>query len=193
MVHQRADWDFRTFDPDHDVSKALETIGPHVDATSGDLRAFQAAGGKLLQYHEWADSAVSPLASIDYHRAVGTFFGQVVPQVSVDDFYRLFMVPGMAHCGGGIGPNTFGNVGTSLISLDRNPTSDVFSALESWVERERKPDYLIGPGLSSVGSGQPFTRPICAYPAVARYAGLGDSDDAAYFTCQRPGPTGVGR
>lgn len=187
IVHQRADWDFRTFDPERDVSIALETIGPYVDATSEDLRSFQAAGGKLLQYHGWADAVVSPLASIEYRRAVATFLEQVAPQVSVDDFYRLFMVPGMAHCGGGIGPNMFGSVGTGVVSLNRDPTSDVFSALESWVEQKRKPDHLIGSGFSSAGNAQPLTRPICAYPAVARYAGRGDINDATHFTCQRPG------
>jgi feruloyl esterase len=81
------------------------------------------------------------------------------------DFMRLFMVPGMNHCGGGPGPNTF----------------DALSALSTWVEKKQAPDVL--PGSHLTNGAPDLTRPLCPYPQVARYSGQGDVKDAANFTC----------
>src|SRR5262249_14299695 len=122
-VFEQATWDFRTLDFDKDVAFGDSKAGPLLNATNPDLRSFRANGGKLIQYHGWADAAISPLSSIDYYQSVGAFLDRFPdarhPRADLADFYRLFMVPGMAHCGGGIGANDFGNV---------------FSAIETWVE-----------------------------------------------------------
>jgi feruloyl esterase len=106
---------------------------------------------------------------------------------SVDDFYRLFMVPGMAHCSGGVGPVRFGNdatdFGTAPGSAD--PERDVFTALERWVEQGIAPDRLIGSGPSPVDATKTMTRPLCPYPQEARYNG-GDINDATSFSCALP-------
>ena len=88
----------------------------------------------------------------------------------IADFYRLFMVPGMGHCGGGAGPNSF----------------DAFSALETWVERGAAPAQLIGTGTVAGDSTRKMTRPICAYPEIAQYKGTGDPNDATNFLCSAP-------
>src|SRR2546425_1240627 len=112
---------------------AIPTAGPVCNSRSMDLRTFRAGGGKLLQYPGWGDAASSALGSIEYDDAVQAFLpkfpdGRSATAGAVTDFYRLFMVPGMGHCGGGAGPNTF----------------DAFSALEAWVEKGVAPEQIIG-------------------------------------------------
>jgi len=186
MAFQNPSWDFRMFNFDDDVQRALTTIGVIVDAANPDLGPFRAAGGKLLQYHGWADATVSPLNSVDYYLTVQSFLkASSVPGASaaMSDFYRLFMVPGMGHCGGGSGPTSFGNVGTGSVSLQRNPEVDVFSALERWVEQGIAPEQIIGTGVAPRGSATTLTRPLCMYPALATYGGVGDVNDARSFRC----------
>jgi tannase/feruloyl esterase len=178
LAFARRGWDPLTVDFDSDVAAARAALGPTLDATSPDLREFRAAGGKLLQYHGWGDAAVSPLASIAYYEAVRARTG-------ADDFYRLFMVPGMGHCGGVVGPAYFGNVGLGDPRALRDPERDVFSALETWVERGTPPDRLIGSGTVA-GASTPLTRPLCPYPAAARYKGQGDINNADSFECDSP-------
>jgi feruloyl esterase len=96
------------------------------------------------------------------------------------DFYRLFLVPGMSHCGGGLGPNSFGN-GPAVAKDD--PERDLLTALDRWVEKGIAPDHFIGTGKSITDPGKPLTRPLCAYPKTARYKGSGDPNDAANFSC----------
>ena len=177
-------WDFRTFDFDRDMRFGDAKAGPILNATSPDLRSFRAGGGKLIQYHGWGDAAISALSSIDYYESVRTFLTRVPDARTsgappIDDFYRLFMVPGMGHCGGGAGPNRFGN-GGSATSNDAD--HDVFAALERWVERGTAPDRIIGTGVTD-DPAKTLTRPLCPYPARAKYRGAGDVNDAASFTC----------
>jgi tannase/feruloyl esterase len=135
IVHEQLTWDLRTLDFHRDVALAVTKTGGALNATSPDLRAFRAGGGKLLQYHGWGDAAISPLGSIEYYEDVKGFF-ETFPGASgnisrpIDDFYRLFMVPGMGHCGGVAGPAYFGNVGLGDPAAARDPQRDVFSALE---------------------------------------------------------------
>jgi feruloyl esterase len=84
-------------------------------------------------------------------------------------FYRLFMVPGMGHCGGGPGPNS----------------ADYLTALENWVEKGIAPDSIVATHTTSTGVVD-RTRPLCTYPKVARYKGTGGFDDAANFACVNP-------
>ena len=174
-VFEDSKWDFRTLDFDRDVQFGDAKAGPVLNATSPDLRSFRAEGGKLLQYHGWGDPAISAVGSVEYYDSVKTFLSRFPDARSasgrtVPDFYRLFMVPGMGHCGGGAGPNSF----------------DAFSALETWVEKGIAPTQLIGSGTVAGDSTRKMTRPICAYPDVAQYKGAGDPNDAANFICATP-------
>ena len=180
-VFEDPKWDFRTLNFDRDVAFGDEKAGPVLNSTSPDLRSFRAAGGKLIQYHGWGDAAIAPASSIEYYEKVGSFMRKYPDARSnssrpVDSFYRLFMVPGMGHCGGGAGPNSFGN-GRPGASID--PDHDIFSALERWVEKDVAPDQLIGAGAN-------MTRPLCVYPRVAQYKGSGDPNNAASFACVTP-------
>ena len=131
-----------------------------IDAVNPDLSAFRAHGGKLLIYHGWNDGgsggAISPLNSVNYYESVLTQMGP-----SQQGWLRLFMVPGMAHCGGGPGPNQV----------------NWMAALERWREAGIAPDQLIASRVSE--NHVNMTRPICSYPAVAKYNGVGSTKDAA--------------
>lgn len=168
-------WNWTTFaftDPaDYDAhAKAEARLAPVLNATSPDLRAFSQRGGKLLQYHGWSDQLIAPGSSIEYYESVVSFLGEGQDRTralaAVEDFYRLFMAPGMAHCGGGTGPNTF----------------DMQSALEDWVERGIAPDRVVA--SRTVNGIVDRLRPLCPYPQVAVYKGQGDTNDDANFVCQ---------
>jgi feruloyl esterase len=172
LVMADPDWNWRTFDfarpSDYEAfRRAEEKLAPIMNATSPDLRAFQARGGKLLQYHGWNDQLIAPQNSIDYYESVERFFG---PDGDVRSFYRLFMAPGMGHCSGGTGPNTF----------------DMQAALEQWVENGIAPDHVVA--TRSINGVVDRLRPLCPYPQVAVYSGRGDINDAANFTCRESLP-----
>ena len=92
----------------------------------------------------------------------------------------------MGHCGGGAGPNRFGNGGAVSAATATDPERDVFAALEQWVEKNRAPDHFVGQGVATDDPTKMLTRPICQYPNVARYTGNGDLNNAANFTCAAP-------
>jgi feruloyl esterase len=181
VVFPNSKWDFRTMNFDKDVALGDEKGGSILNSSSPDLRAFRAHGGKLLQYHGWGDPAISALSSIDYYRRVQAFLAKD-PGVGLQDFYRLFLVPGMGHCAGGAGPNKFGNNGGAT----GDPERDVVAALERWVEKGTAPDKIIGTGTAADDPSKTLTRPLCAYPKVARYKGTGDPNNAASFQCAAP-------
>lgn len=177
LVFGAPDWDWRTFefsDPaDYDAHvKAEARLAPILNATSPDLREFRGRGGKLLQYHGWNDQLITPQSSIDYYETVLSFFGGGQDREKalreVQSFYRLFMAPGMAHCGGGTGPNTF----------------DMQTVLEDWIERGITPARVVA--SRTVNGVADRLRPLCPYPQVAVYRGEGDTNDAASFLCQEP-------
>ncbi|WP_157899033.1 tannase/feruloyl esterase family alpha/beta hydrolase [Luteitalea pratensis] len=177
LVFANAEWDWKTFDfrdPD-DFKAHLEAetrLAPIMNATAPDLGAFRQRGGKLLQYHGWNDQLIAPENSIDYYGSVRTHFGR---DEDVTAFYRLFMAPGMAHCGGGTGPTAF----------------DMQAALEQWVEHGVAPDRIVA--TRAVNGVVDRLRPLCPYPQVAVYAGRGDTNDAASFVCREPVPATTGR
>jgi len=154
-------WDWRTFDWDRDVAYLDERL-PYLSATSTDLRAFKSRGGKLLMYTGTADPVVPPEDTINYYEAVSAAMGGAS---ETQTFFRFFPVPGMAHCGGGTGPSTF----------------DALGAVEAWVEHGTAPDRLVA--SHSTAGVVDRTRPLCAYPKVARYRGAGSIDAAENFTC----------
>lgn len=165
VVFRDPDWDFRTLDLSKDVALADKIDGGLLNATDPNLKPFTRSGGKLLIYHGWNDQLIAPQNSIDYYRSVVTAMGG---NRSADESVRLFMAPGMNHCFGGDGPSAV----------------DWVAAMEQWVEQGKAPDALIGAHLS--GGKPDRTRPICMYPKVAKYAGSGDLNDAANFTCVAP-------
>jgi feruloyl esterase len=189
VVFERPDWQLRSMDFDRDVRVSDKKVAPTINATNPDLRSFRAHGGKLLQYHGWSDSAIVASSSIQYYQAVRSFLSTAPdprsPSKSVEDFYRLFMVPGMAHCSGGAGPVHFGNdaadFGTAPASTD--PEHDVFSALVRWVEEGVAPDHITGSGPSPLDATKALSRPLCPYPQEARYKGSGDPKDGGNFEC----------
>ncbi|MBS0417901.1 MAG: tannase/feruloyl esterase family alpha/beta hydrolase [Proteobacteria bacterium] len=150
------------FDPRRDVPRlgAMSTI---MDATNPDLSLFAARGGKMLIYHGWADTGVNPLTTVHYYDRVRQGMG-----AGVADFFRLFMVPGMFHCRGGLGTDRF----------------DALSAIIAWVESNKAPESLLAARV--IDGKQVRTRPLCPYPRVAHYRGTGSTDDARNFSCQQP-------
>ena len=158
----RPDWDFRTFDFDRD-SPLLERWGELANATETDLSDFRAGGGKLLITYGWADQILQPLMGVDYYEKAAA-----ANPPDATDFMRLFMIPGMAHCGGGVGPDQH----------------DAVTAVIDWVEKGVAPDSLIARKIENGAVTR--SRPLCPYPQVARYKGQGSTDDAASFECRMP-------
>jgi len=134
-----------------------------IDATDPDLSAFERRGGKLILAHGWADQSLNPMMSIRYYEQVRERMG-----AATDRFLRFYMVPGMFHCGGGVGTALF----------------DTFGAVIGWVERGKAPGRMAG---ARVENGKTVrTRPLCPYPEEARYKGKGSTDDQENFVCAAP-------
>ena len=158
----RPRYDYRNFDFDHDIY-LLKNWGRLADARDPDLSVFRRHGGKLILTHGWSDAILQPGGSVDYYEQAVAENGP-----KTGDFFRLFMAPGMAHCGGGTGPNLF----------------DPVTAIINWVEQGRTPDSMTA---SLVKNNKVVrTRPLCPYPKVARYLGKGSIDSAANFHCVMP-------
>jgi len=178
MVFDNPSWDFRTFNPDRDTKLAEEKQTHNLNATDPDLSRFRARGGKLILYHGWSDAAIAAQNTIDYYDSVVAKLG--VRKTA--GFVRLFMVPGMQHCFGGAGPNSFGQFTVSTGDADH----DLGAALERWVEKGVAPERIVATKRrNDMDPASPVvrTRPLCAWPLVARYKGSGSTDDAANFTC----------
>jgi feruloyl esterase len=156
-------WDWHTFDLDRDTAAADKKDDNVIDAIDPDLSKFKAHGGKLLMYHGWNDTAIAPENSNNYYSSVLKKMGS-----KQDDWYRLFMVPGMQHCNGGPGPNQFPGM----------------AALERWREGGVAPDQIVAAHVT--GASVDMTRPLCPYPQVAVYKGVGSTNDAASFSCKAP-------
>ena len=163
VVFKDPKWDWKTFDFDKDEEKGSRPEHLIMNATDPNMKPFFSHGGKLLLYHGWSDPNVSTLNTIKYYDSVVQNLGG---PAKASDNVRLFLAPGMGHCGGGEGPNQF----------------DMVTALEQWVEKGKAPSEIIA---SHATTGQvDRTRPLCAYPQVATYKGSGDPNEAANFTCK---------
>jgi feruloyl esterase len=163
VVYKDPKWDWRTFDFDKGIERAELPENNVMNSTDPNLKDFFAHNGKLLMYHGWSDTNVATLNTIKYYNAVLDKMGGAA---KTSNNIRLFLEPGMGHCGGGEGPNVFDKIGT----------------LEQWVEKGKAPEQIIA---SHSAHGQvDRTRPLCAYPKVAQYKGSGSIDDAANFVCK---------
>jgi feruloyl esterase len=163
---------------ERDAKVAADKLGPVLNATDADLKRFQDRGGKLIVYHGWSDPAIPPLNAIDYFESVQKKMGVK----TAESFARLFMVPGMQHCGGGPGPN--------VITAPFDAQHDVRTAVERWVEQGQAPEQIVATKFrtgANPASGVARTRPVCAYPMVAKWNGSGSTDEAANFACVTPG------
>jgi feruloyl esterase len=160
LVYEDADWDWREFDLERDLSLVLDKAG-YIEALQTDLSEFKARGGKILFYHGWNDPGPSPLNTINYHNDVLATMG---PDQS--DWMRLFLMPGMGHCRGGIGPDQ----------------ANYLRAIEDWVENGNPPERIVA---SRTRDGETdMTRPLCPYPQVAVWDREGDPNDEASFSCE---------
>ena len=161
MVFNDPNWDYKTLNFDEHMALVDKAEAGLINARDPNLSKFVSRGGKLIQYHGWSDPNIVPFNSINYYRSA-------LEVTKAPDSMRLFMVPGMGHCGGGNGTSTF----------------DMVPALDAWVEHGRAPARI---NASRVRDGKvDRTRPLCAYPKYARYTGTGSMDDAANFRCTVP-------
>ena len=163
VVFKNPNWDWKTFDFDSDVVRGDLPENLVMNATDPNMKPFFSRGGKLLLYHGWSDPNVPTLNTIKYFKSVVDVMGGTS---KASNSVRLFLEPGMGHCGGGEGPNTF----------------DMVSALEQWVEHGKAPDQIIA--SHATGGVVDRTRPLCPYPQVATYKGSGSIDEAASFVCK---------
>jgi feruloyl esterase len=158
----KADYDAMTFDYERDTA-LVARWSKLADAKDPDLSKFRKSGGKLIMTYGWADQILQPMMGVSYYEAVVAKNGR-----NTADFARLFMMPGVAHCGNGVGPDRV----------------DAVTAVIDWVEKNKAPDSLMASKV--VGGATVRTRPLCPYPQVARYKGQGSIDEAANFSCVAP-------
>jgi len=178
MLFQDPNWDFHTFQADRDIKVADDKAAAIFNATDPDLGKFRGRGGKLIIYHGWSDPGISPLSTVEYFKSVQAKMGAS----QADSFVRVFLAPGMQHCGGGPGPNAFGQGGVD----EKDPQHNISRALEHWVEDGVAPAQIVATKFKgdSPTNAVERTRPLCPYPQVATYKGSGSTDDAANFVCK---------
>ena len=164
-IYGDANWDYRTFELETALADAKKADGGRVAATNPDLSGFFGRGGKLLMYHGWHDPNIPPRNTIAYYQSAVAKNGGLAKTY---DRMRLFMLPGMGHCGGGYGPNQF----------------DAMGAISSWVEESKAPETITA-RRETAGKVE-RTRPLCPYPQVARYSGSGSLDEEKNFRCVKP-------
>lgn len=169
MVYDDPSWDRSNFVLDRDYAAAKQRMAAITDATDADLRPFAKRGGKLLMSHGWDDPAIPAGSSINYFESARASLGSRADQL------RLFMVPGMAHCGGGTGPSSI----------------DMLGALDKWVEKGTAPERLIATkyeddklAFAGLATKPIQTRPACAWPKTPHYKGSGATTEAESFVCR---------
>ena len=181
-----AKWDWRDFDVERDMAKVDAALGSDLNrAVTGDVSKFHDRGGKLILFQGWADPIVPIGQTVNYYKSLTDKFGG---EEKTEQFSRLFMVPGMGHCGFGSGPNHFDSSafgGAQPPSMDAE--HDMFTALSHWVDDGVAPAEVIATKfVGGDGSkGVEMQRPLCPYPERAQYKGQGDTNAAASFVCAK--------
>jgi hypothetical protein len=179
-----AGWDWRKFDFERDMPKVDAELGPALNGvTRGDVSRFRARGGKLVMYQGWADTLVAPAQTLAFYTKLGKQFGGTDKEA---EFVRLFMAPGVMHCGGGDGPSAFNSAnGGTRMTPSGKPEDDLFAATIHWVEDGAAPEQVLATKYvdDAPAKGIAMKRPLCAYPRKAWYKGSGDTSDASNFTC----------
>lgn len=162
LVFDDPDWDFRSFDAERDLAIGAERIGALMNSTDPDLTPFIESGGKLLLYHGWNDPGIPADATVAYYESVL----ETIDPEAAESGIRLFMVPGMNHCRGGVGTDTF----------------DAVSALDDWVRSGNAPDRIEAARVEDGATVR--TRPLCPYPETAIYDGSGSTNSSESFSCR---------
>jgi hypothetical protein len=162
-------WDWKTLtyaNYEAFFKDTMRMVNPMMASENPDLTAFRNAGGRIVMWQGWADQLIMPQGSTTYYDAATNFMGGGYAQTQ--QFYRHFMAPGVGHCGGGNGPQP----------------QNLFQTVVDWVEKGTAPDRILASKALTGGATQ--TRPLCPYPAVAKYIGSGSTDDATNFVCAAP-------
>jgi len=162
--HRDAKWDAMSFDFEQDLALTLKNAS-FIEASDPNLSKFKTRGGKLLLWHGWADPGPAPENTINYYSQAAKASGG-----SQDDWIRLFLLPGVAHCGGGVGPDQ----------------ADFLGAMERWQEEGVAPAQITASRNTGRSGLTPMTRPLCPFPQVAKYKGTGSTDEVANFVCAAP-------
>ncbi len=181
MVYDKKDWDYNSFTLPSGMQTAKAKTANALDAVDPNLTAFRARGGKLILYHGWDDPAIPAMNTVDYYQEVIAKLGRT----NTDSFARLYMLPGVQHCGGGPGAS---NIGQSATWTAADPQHNIRIALENWVEKGTVPGAIIATKTADDDpqSSVLMTRPLCPYPEAAKYKGSGDPNKAESFVCANP-------
>jgi len=196
-------WDYHTFNFTSDVAFLDAKLTSIIDSNNPDLGAFRARGGKLLMWQGWTDTTLEPRESVNYYNSVVavTGGGLDLDNLSIDvtedhglrngrhealeetqEFFRHFMAPGVNHCGGGLGPNSSFAYTLANTAGPNDPDHDILAALDRWVEHHVAPNQFIASHFTNGVADN--TRPVCAYPRVARYTGAGSPNEPSNWICQ---------
>jgi feruloyl esterase len=159
LVFNDPNWDYATYDLTN-WKKDSALAATFLNATNPDLSAFNKRGGKLILWHGWADPALTPLASIRYHEQVHA------RDPNAPSYFRTFLMPGVLHCSGGVGPDTV----------------DWEHAIADWVENGKAPERIVATKLTKGVVTR--SRPLCPYPKKAVYSGSGSTEDERSFACR---------
>jgi len=163
LVMKDKAWDIATFDAERDIPRAMAADVGEFMTTKADLREFFARGGRLMLWHGWTDGMIPAGNTVEYYESALAASG---PEAR--NAMRLFMLPGVDHCGGGEGPSTF----------------DALGAIDAWVESGKAPERIVV--RRPLKAGATRSRLVCSYPQVARYKGTGSTDDEGSFECKAP-------
>jgi hypothetical protein len=183
-------WTAAGYDFDRGTDVVDSLLAGILNANNPSLDAFKSRGGKLLRYHGWADEFIPPQDSINAYKSTVAHESQKSPGRALQrtqDYYRLFMVPGMLHCEGGPGPNAFGQKDVGVAQpLSTDASRNAMIALQRWVEGGIAPERLIATKYveDDAAKGVLMTRPLCVYPKSARYKGSGPTNEESSFSCE---------
>ena len=207
LVTGDANWSVMTANVDESQKAAVKTTSEALDSTDPDLSRFAARGGKLIVYHGWSDPAISPYNAIRYWQSVQDTMGSE----KANGIMQLYMAPGMEHCLGGPGPNSFGQLSVAPAA---GPGTGALDLLQLWVEKDQKPEFILAAktltktapeidakptakaaakhasrkgrkAAASPDAVSYMVRPLCPYPQQARYDGTGDPNRPASFHCAK--------